>query len=118
MKKIFIFFISLFSLILINSSIQAKPTPFYCQGDIDWENENEKQLLPNHIDALVTIDLSKKNLPEIHASKFTGTLTAANYTKGATFKFENSATRSNNKKIADTAARCFNSFPESNRGNI
>lgn len=84
--------------------------------------EGEKYLLNEKIGpwnlSTKARDLSKKNLPEIHASKFTGTLTAANYTKGATFKFENSATRSNNKKIADTAARCFNSFPESNRGNI
>ena len=45
-------------------------------------------------------------------------MTAANYTKGAVFKFENSATRSTNKKIADTSDRCFNSFPESNRNNF
>ena len=63
-------------------------------------------------------DLTKKNLPEKHATKFTGTMTAANYTKGAVFKFENSATRSTNKKIADTSDRCFNSFPESNRNNF
>ena len=63
-------------------------------------------------------DLTKKNLPEKHATKFTGTMTAANYTKGAVFKFENSATRSTNKKIADTSDRCFNSFPESNRNDF
>jgi len=63
-------------------------------------------------------DVSKKNLPAKSTLKFDGTMSTINYTKNATYKFEVDNSTSENKKIADTGKKCFNSFPESNRGDF
>ena len=63
-------------------------------------------------------DLTKKNLPAKSSTKFDGTMRTINYTKNATYEFKIDNTTFENKKIGDTGKKCFNSFPESNRGDF
>ena len=63
-------------------------------------------------------DVTKKNLPESSTSKYNGVMNAMNYTKNVSYKFEVDASKSSNKKIADTGDKCFRSFSETNRGDF